>query len=167
MSTGRHDPKLEPGSPLALHLLGILCAHEGRYDEAEEAFLRAVEEEPEMAGSYVELGLVYACRGEHSKMNGALRQAVEVGPGGVRAYLGEHPLGDFTTPTARECDRPISATAEPVDASEDVPSLVTLAIAHLSESRDDEAVRVLERVHERGRPPAVVALLALARLLRE
>jgi tetratricopeptide (TPR) repeat protein len=51
-------------SALSEHLYGILCAHEGRYDEAEEAFLSAVEAEPELAGSYVELGLVYACRGE-------------------------------------------------------------------------------------------------------
>jgi tetratricopeptide (TPR) repeat protein len=61
---------------LSLHLLGILRAHEGRYEEAGEAFLRAVEAEPEMVGSYVELGLVYACRGEYEKMIEALRQAV-------------------------------------------------------------------------------------------
>jgi hypothetical protein len=76
----------EATSPLALHLLGILRAHEGRYEEAGEAFLRAINADPEMVGSYVELGLVYACRGEYGKMIEALRQAVEVGPGGVRAY---------------------------------------------------------------------------------
>lgn len=42
---------------LALHLLGILRVYGGRYEEAEEAFLRATETEPELAGSYVELGL--------------------------------------------------------------------------------------------------------------
>lgn len=81
--------------PLALHLLGILRAHEGRYDEAEEAFLGAVEAEFEMVGSYVELGLVYACHGEYRRMTEALRQSVEAGPSGVRAYFGRQPLGDL------------------------------------------------------------------------
>jgi hypothetical protein len=83
-------------SPLALHLLGILCVHKGRYEEAEEAFLGAIEADPEMVGSYIELGLVYACRGEYPKMVEVLRQAVEAGSGGVRAYLGRQPLGDLT-----------------------------------------------------------------------
>jgi tetratricopeptide (TPR) repeat protein len=78
---------------LSLHLLGILHAYEGRYDEAEAAFLQVVEAEPEMAGSYVGLGLVYACRKEYSRMVEALRRALNVEAGGVRAYLGELPLG--------------------------------------------------------------------------
>ena len=48
----------------ALHLPGILRAHEGRYGEAEAAFLRVAEAEPQTAGLYVKLGMVYACRGE-------------------------------------------------------------------------------------------------------
>jgi hypothetical protein len=55
-------------SALSEHLLGILCAHKGRYYVAEQAFLNAVEAEPEMVGSYIELGLVYACRGEYGEM---------------------------------------------------------------------------------------------------
>jgi tetratricopeptide (TPR) repeat protein len=82
------------GSALSQHLLGILYAHEGRYEEAASAFLRAVEVDPEMAGSFVELGLVYARRGDYPKMTEALTRAVEIGTGGVRAYLGERPLGD-------------------------------------------------------------------------
>lgn len=151
----------------ALHLLGILRAHEGRYEEAGEAFLRAIEAEPEMVGSYVELGMIYACRGEYGKMSEALSQAVEVGPGGVRAYLGERPLGDVTAPTAREPKTPTTTAAGAAAESEDMPSIVGLAIAHISQGCDNEAVRVLEQVHEYERPPAVVALLALARLLRE
>lgn len=92
---------MEATSPLALHLLGILCAHEGRYYEAEDAFLRAVNVDPEMAGTYVELGLVYACCGEYGKMLGALARAVEDLPGGVRAYLRERPLGDLTPANSR------------------------------------------------------------------
>lgn len=153
-------------SPLALHLLGILCAHKGRYDEAEEAFLRAVEADPEMAGSYVELGLVYACRGEYPKMVEALRQAVDIGPGGVRAYLGERPLGDVTA--TRAPGTPERASAAARGESVVVHSLLASAMSCLSEGRDMEAAAMLERALEDkpDSPPAVMALLALAYLLR-
>jgi hypothetical protein len=97
-----------PAGPLGLHLLGILCAHEGRYEEAEAAFLRAVEADAELAGSYVELGFVYACRSKYVRMVEALRRAVGVGAGGVRAYLGGHPLGEITTGPAAEVVEVIS-----------------------------------------------------------
>lgn len=146
-----------PSSPLALHLWGVLCAHEGRYYEAEGAFLSAIEVDPEMAGSYVELGLVYACCGEYREMVEVLRRAVAVGAGGVRAYLGEHPLGDVHA----------DATASTEGDSEGVPSLAT-AIEHFAEGRDTEAAVILERSLEGkpSSPPLSVALLALTCLLR-
>jgi Flp pilus assembly protein TadD len=143
--------------PLALHLWGVLCAHEGRYYEAEGAFLSAIEVDPEMAGSYVELGLVYACRGEYRDMVEALGRAVAGGAGGVRAYLGERPLGDV----------PADATTSTEGDGEGVPSLAT-AMEHLAEGRDAEAAVILERSLEGkpSSPPLSVALLALAYLLR-
>jgi tetratricopeptide (TPR) repeat protein len=154
-------------SPLALHLLGILCAHEGRYDEAEEAFLGAVEADPEMAGSYVELGLVYACRGDYPKMVEALRQAVAVGPGGVRAYLGERPFGDLTA-AAGAPDAPGQAAPDAEGEGGGVALLLTSATSYLAQGRDDEAVVMLGQALEgkAENPPALVWLLALAYLLR-
>lgn len=136
-------------NPLALHLLGILCAHEGRYYEAEDAFLRAVEAEPEMVGSYVELGLVYACRGEYGNMGEALRQAVEVGPGGVRAYLDERPLGDFTA--ARAPGEPDHALADAGGDGESAHLPLASAMSLLAGGRDGEAAAVLEQTLE-GKP---------------
>jgi Flp pilus assembly protein TadD len=156
----------EATSPLALHLLGILRAHEGRYEEAEDAFLRAIEAEPEMVGSYVELGLVYACRGEFRKMIEALRQAVEVGPGGVRAYLDERPLGDLIAAWAPDEAEHASAVAGG-DSESAHPPLAS-AMSLLAGGRDGEATAVLEQALE-GKPeapPAVAALLALTYLLR-
>lgn len=156
---------MEATSPLALHLLGILCAHEGRYEEAEDAFLRAVEAEPEMVGSYVELGLVYACRGEYGKMVEALRQAVEVGQGGVRAYLDERPLGDLTA--ARAPDEACSASPGAGGDSESAHPPLASALSLLAQGHDGEAAAVLEQALE-GKPeapPAVAALLALTYLL--
>lgn len=142
--------------PLALHLLGILRAHEGRYDEAEEAFFGAIEAEPRMAVSYVELGLVSACRGEYRKMAEALRQAVAVGPGGVRAYLGERPLGDV----------PGDVAAGTTANGNGVASIVT-AMAYMADGRDAEAAVVLKEAvkAKSSSPPLAVALLALAYLL--
>lgn len=153
------------GNALVVHLRGILCAHEGRYDDAEEALLGAVEADPAMAGSYVELGLVYACRGEYPRMVEALRQAVEAGSGGVRAYLDRQPLGDLAgapepgsyghTRTGGGCK------------SEVVTTLVA-AMSYLAEGRDEEAASMLEQALE-GKPagpPPLVVLLALTYLLR-
>jgi tetratricopeptide (TPR) repeat protein len=152
-------------SPLALHLLGILCVHEGRYYAAEEAFLRAVEADPEMAGSYVELGLIFACRGEYPKMVEALRQAVAVGPGGVRAYLGERPFGDLTA-AAGAPDAP--GQVAPDAEGEGVALLLTSATSYLAEGHDEEAESMLEQSLEgkSAAPPPLAALLALTCLLR-
>jgi tetratricopeptide (TPR) repeat protein len=151
--------------PLALHLLGILRAHEGRYDEAEEAFLGAVEAEPEMVGSYEELGLVYACRGEYRKMVEVLRQSVEAGSGGVRIYLGRQPLGDLAS-----APEPGSYgyTRQYCGGKSGVVTRLVAAMSYLAEGRDEEAARMLERALE-GKPagpPPLVALLALSYLLR-
>lgn len=151
--------------PLALHLLGILHAHEGRYDEAEEAFLGAVEADPEMVGSYVELGLVYACRGEYRKMVEVLRQAVEAGSAGVRAYLGRQPLGDLAgAPEPGSYGH----TRQGGEGESDVIAPLVTAMSYLAEGRDEEAARMLEWAleGEPAGPPPLVALLALTYLLR-
>lgn len=151
--------------PLALHLLGILRAHEGRYDEAEEAFLGAVEAAPEMVGSYVELGLVYACRGEYRKMVEVLRQAVEAGSGGVRAYLGRQPLGDLAG--APEPGSYGHTRTGGGGKSGVVTPLLT-AMSSLAEGSDEEAAGMLEQAlgGKPAGPPPLVALLALTYLLR-
>ncbi len=151
--------------PLALHLLGILRAHEGRYEEAEEAFIGAVKAEPKMVGSYVELGLVYASRGEYRKMVEVLRQSVEAGSGGVRAYLGKQPLGD---PASAPELGSYGHTRQCGGGKRDVVTTLVAAMSYLAQGHDEEAARMLERALE-GRPagpPPLVALLALTYLLR-
>jgi tetratricopeptide (TPR) repeat protein len=152
---GGTGPRLERA--LAQHLRGILHAHEGRYEEAEAAFLRAAEAEPKMAGSYVELGLVYACRGEYREMVEALKRAVKIGRGGVRVYLGGRPLGDIAGDAAAGAEDGRRGVLLPVTAT-----------AHLTEGRDVEAAVMLEQSlgKKSGDRPLVIALLALAYLLR-
>lgn len=118
-----------------------------------------------MVGSYVELGLVYACRGEYPKMVEALRRAVEVGSGGVRAYLGRQPLGDVAG-----APEPASYghTRRGGESRSEVVTPLAAAMSYLAEGRDDEAARMLEQVlgGEHVGPPPLVALLALSYLLR-
>lgn len=143
MAEGGMRPQI--ARALAQHLWGIFHAYEGRYDEAAAAFEQAVELEPEMTCSYVELGMVYACRGDYARMVEALGRAVGIGLSAVRAYLGEQPLGDISTG----------------------PSVVAAAISHLAAGRDEEAARELEResARESGSAPATV-MLTLSYLLR-
>lgn len=165
MSTGGEPDKETLAGALTLHLLGVFHAHEGRYEEAAGAFLLAIEAEPEMVGSYVELGLVYACWGDYAGMVEALRRAVGIGSGAVRAYLGERPLGDIPTgPSPGRCGH----GSPPARAGlADEPAVVAAAISHLAAGRDEEAARELEResVRESASAP-VTALLALSHLLR-
>ncbi len=151
---------------LGLHLPGILRAHEGRYGEAEAAFRKAVEVDPEMVGSYVELGLVHVCRGDHRRMLDSLRRAIGVGPGAVRGYLGQQPLGDLR---AEPHGGEPGATAGGNEAQSPaaLPD-IAMAMTDMAAGRDDEAVWRLELVPEgRGREtPPVVTLLTLAYLLR-
>lgn len=154
-----------PSTALGLHLLGILHAHEGRYGEAEAAFRKAVEADPEMVGSYVELGLVHVCQGDNRRMLDALRRAVGVGPGAVRAYLGEQPLGDLRAEPHE--GEPCGAAGNEAQSPATL-SAIALAMSDMAAGRDDEAVGRLELVPvgmERGTPP-VVTLLTLAYLLR-
>lgn len=152
------------GRALGQHLRGIAYAYEGRHAEAEEAFLRAVEMEPDMAGSYVELGLVYACRGEYARMVEALRRAVATGEAGVRAYLGERPLGDVLP--GRMSDASRRAPEGGGGGREVTALLLDSAVSHIAAGRDEEAAQVLEpMVGQAEVTPAASALLVLCCLL--
>jgi hypothetical protein len=86
----------------------------------------------------------------------ALRQAVAVSRGGLRAYLGERPLGDV----------PAGVAAGTTANDNDVGSVVT-AMAHMADGRDVEAAVVREEATEAksSSSPLAVALLALTYLL--
>lgn len=110
-----------------------------------------------MVGLYVELRPVYACLGRPRKMTEALRRAVAVGLGGVRAYLGDWPLGNIY----------VDAAASTKDSGNVLPALLT-ATAHLAHGCDAEAAGMLEQSLEnhRSSPPLFVSLLALTYLLQ-
>lgn len=137
-------------------LWGLLYAWEGRFEEAAEALRGAIDADPEVVGSYVELGMVYACLGRYGEMVGVLRQAAGVGPSAVRAYLGEGPqLG------ARR-HHPASVEG----AKETASRIVMTAASLIASGWDREAAGRLEMAVQidRSNGPAVM-LLAIAYLL--
>jgi hypothetical protein len=108
----------------------------------------------------VELGVVYANQKEYPKLVDVLRQAIGVSPTAVRAYLGEHPLGD--SPATAPDKAEISAPASAEGARDTVSLLVGVAMSRLESGRDREAVGALEIVLklEPENPPAVMLLTA-------
>lgn len=73
----------------------------------------------------VELGLIYACRGDYPHMAEALMSAVEVANGRMRAYLGERSLVDVSIALAQ--DVCVSATNSEDEA---LPALIDWAMLH-------------------------------------
>jgi hypothetical protein len=95
----------------------------------------------------------------------ALRRAVATSGAGVRAYLGERPLGDV--PPGRMSGAPRRAPEGAVGGREATALLLDSAVSHLAAGRDGEAARVLELiVGQLEVTPAALALLALCYLLR-
>ena len=60
---------------------------QGKYDEAIEAFTKAIELDDEYVfSSYVNLGVVYFEKGEYDKAIDACTKAIELDPGFIGAY---------------------------------------------------------------------------------
>lgn len=137
-------------------LWGLFYAWEGRFEEAAEALRSAVEADPEVVGSYVELGMVYTCLGQYRQMVEVLRQAVGIGPSAVRAYFGEGPQSGV-----REY-HPASVEG----AKETASRIVVTSASRIASGHDREAAGRLEMALriDRSNGPAVM-LLTVAYLL--
>jgi tetratricopeptide (TPR) repeat protein len=59
----------------ATFMLGMLFMGRGMYDEAEKRLLEVTELEPEFADSYVELSVLMAIKGDHSRAEDYLKKA--------------------------------------------------------------------------------------------
>lgn len=59
---------------------GVRSHTAGNLDEAAEAYIRAIENDPGMTDAYYNLGLVYQTKGELAKAQDALQQAVNLSP---------------------------------------------------------------------------------------
>jgi len=68
--------------------IGITAMQEGQYEKAVEAFLKAVEEDPEHAIGYINLGNVFASLGDPEKAEPFFQQAITLDEDAGTAYYG-------------------------------------------------------------------------------
>ena len=122
--------------PEVLRISGLLDADAGQYENAEAAYLRAVELDPENADAYRRLGLAYDHSDASDKALAALRRAVELAPQYYQNHLG---LGFFfyTRADYRQAAAHF-ATAVRVEPNESTPYFA-LATAHIGLGRYKEA----------------------------
>lgn len=68
--------------------IGIKALTDGKYEDAVEAFLKAVKEEPENAVGFINLGNVFASLGDAEKAEPFFQQAIVLDPEAGTAYYG-------------------------------------------------------------------------------
>ncbi len=77
--------KVAPQEPAALNLLGALRAKQGRLEEAESLFLRALRGDEKLAGARMNLAYLYLLRREPEKSAAQLREVLRLEPANAEA----------------------------------------------------------------------------------
>ena len=77
---------LDPRSADALHLLGVACSQQGRYDEAVRLIERAVALTPAVAAMQINLGNALLGAGRNEQAVTAYREGIALQPGNANAH---------------------------------------------------------------------------------
>jgi predicted Zn-dependent protease len=77
--------KTTPGDALALNLLGTVRAKQGRLDEAEALFVRAVRADRAFVGAHMNLAYLYVLKGVPEKTASELKEVLRLDPGNADA----------------------------------------------------------------------------------
>lgn len=77
--------KVAPAEATALNLLGAVRAKQGRLDEAEAFFQRAVRSDASMVGAHMNLAYLYLLKKEPEKTAAELREVLRLEPGNAEA----------------------------------------------------------------------------------
>ncbi|HUQ33544.1 MAG TPA: tetratricopeptide repeat protein [Pyrinomonadaceae bacterium] len=77
--------KVAPEEATALNLLGAIRAKQGRLDEAETFFSRAVRSDASMTGAHMNLAYLYLLKREPEKTASELKEALRLEPGNTEA----------------------------------------------------------------------------------
>src|ERR687884_1044540 len=72
--------KVKPNDALALNLLGTIRAKQGRLDDAETIFSRAVAIDKEFLGAHMNLAYLYLLKGAPDKTISELREVLRLDP---------------------------------------------------------------------------------------
>ena len=70
----------QPNHPVALNLMGTIRAKQGRVNEAEDLFLRAIRSDNQYVGARMNLAYVYLLQRAHEKAIGQLNEVVKLEP---------------------------------------------------------------------------------------
>lgn len=94
----------KPDQPVALNLLGTIRAKQGRLNEAESLFTRAVTKEPRYSGARMNLAYLYMQKREPAKAVVQLKEVVNLEPGNANALvvLGDAYLANNSLAEAEE-----------------------------------------------------------------
>jgi tetratricopeptide (TPR) repeat protein len=94
----------KPDQPVALNLLGTIRAKQGRLNEAETLFSRAVSNEPRYSGARMNLAYLYLQKREPAKAVVQLKEVVTLQPGNaeVLVVLGDAHLANGSLAEAEE-----------------------------------------------------------------
>ena len=76
-----------PPSGRLQHLLGVVHLALRDHGAAEDAFLRAIEVEPELVGAYVALGRVYGITGRYDEALAKLNRAIDLNPRALHSRM--------------------------------------------------------------------------------
>jgi Flp pilus assembly protein TadD len=79
--------RFQPEQPVALNLLGTIRAKQGRLNEAETLFARAVTNEPRYSGARTNLAYLYMQKREPAKAVAQLKEVVSLEPGNAEAIV--------------------------------------------------------------------------------
>ena len=153
-----HAHAVDPQSPLALEVLGVLAEQRGRKVEALGLYRRAIEIDPRRQNSQYNLGNLLLSFGRPGEALGPLREAVKIRPDFAVAYealghayreLGEVPLS-------------LQAFERSVELNPSVPNAqYSLGIAFLQSGRPRQALVAFREV-VRQRPDFALAHVGLA-----
>jgi tetratricopeptide (TPR) repeat protein len=139
--------KAAPEEATALNLLGAVRAKQGKLDEAETLFARAVRSDAQLAGAHMNLAFLYLLKREPEKSAASLKEVLRIDPANADAAYRLawllHSQGRFD-----EC----IAVAEKlkVTGARSAPLLGVLGDAYLKKGDKVGAVSALKRAVELG-----------------
>lgn len=77
--------KVAPQDATALNLLGAIRAKQGKLDEAETLFARAVRSDPQLAGAHMNLAYLYLLKRDPEKSAASLKEVLRIDPSNADA----------------------------------------------------------------------------------
>jgi predicted CXXCH cytochrome family protein len=143
--------------------LGALYADQGKYQDAELAYRKAIARQPRFVPAYVNLAQLLAERGREQEADGLLRQGIEREPTSPDL---QHALG-LSLVRQQRLDAATAALSQAAArAPENARYSYVYAVALQSDGKLDQAIEVLEDSHTRH-PGDLDTLVALATFHRD